>query len=125
MNIPTYTGDVPWLTSEQMMEVDRAMIEDCKIELIQMMDNAGRNLAHLARLRFLDGDPRGKDVTVLPVRQAAWYRKKLPIFADTLALVRQQLWPVSISYLSSATPDMLFIPKTLFQRLADTLAFAT
>jgi NAD(P)H-hydrate epimerase len=65
MNIPTYTGDVPWLTTEQMMEVDRAMIEDYKIELIQMMENAGRNLAHLARLRFLDGDPRGKDVTVL------------------------------------------------------------
>jgi hypothetical protein len=61
----------------------------------------------------------------LPVRQAAWYRKKRPTFADTLALVRQQLWPISISYLSSATPDMVFIPKSLFQRLTDTLAFAT
>jgi len=60
----------------------------------------------------------------LPVRQAAWYDKPLPTFVDTLALVRHQLWPVSISYLSSATPDMLFIPKTLFQRLSDTLAFA-
>lgn len=60
----------------------------------------------------------------LPARQAAWYRKKYPTFADTLALVRQQLWPVSISYLSPATPDMQFIPKSLFQRLIDTLAFA-
>jgi hypothetical protein len=61
----------------------------------------------------------------LPVRQAAWYRKKHPTFADTLALVRQQLWPVSISYLSPPTPDMLLIPKALFLRLTDTLAFAT
>jgi NAD(P)H-hydrate epimerase len=48
-----------------MIEVDRAMIEDYKIELIQMMENAGRNLAHLARERFLGGDPRGKKVAVL------------------------------------------------------------
>jgi len=30
-----------------------------------MMENAGRNLAHLARERFLSGDPRGKTVVVL------------------------------------------------------------
>lgn len=48
-----------------MVEVDRAMIEDYKIELIQMMENAGRNLAHLARHRFLAGDPRGKRILVL------------------------------------------------------------
>ncbi len=59
-----YSGDVPYLTTEQMIEVDRAMIEDYHIELIQMMENAGRNLAHLARSRFLNGDPRGKNVVV-------------------------------------------------------------
>ena len=32
----------------------------------------------------------------LPVRQAAWYTKPLPTFVDTLALVRQQLWPVHV-----------------------------
>ena len=57
--------DVPYLSTEQMIEVDRAMMEDFKIELIQMMENAGRNLAHLARVRFLGGDPRGKRVVVL------------------------------------------------------------
>lgn len=57
--------DIPFLTAQQMMEVDRAMIEDFHIELIQMMENAGRNLAHLARVRFLDGDPRGKNVAIL------------------------------------------------------------
>lgn len=39
--------DIGWLTEEQMIEVDRVMIEDLRIELVQMMENAGRNLAQL------------------------------------------------------------------------------
>jgi NAD(P)H-hydrate epimerase len=39
---------VPAVTASQMREVDRAMIEDLHIELVQMMENAGRNLASLA-----------------------------------------------------------------------------
>ena len=39
-------GTVGWITEAQMIEVDRAMIEDFHIELKQMMENAGRNLAH-------------------------------------------------------------------------------
>lgn len=35
-----------------MIEVDRIMIEDLRIELIQMMENAGRNLAQLVVQRF-------------------------------------------------------------------------
>jgi NAD(P)H-hydrate epimerase len=65
MDIPFYSGEIPYLTTDQMVEVDRAMIETYEIELIQMMENAGRNLAHLARGRFLDGDPRGKKIVVL------------------------------------------------------------
>jgi NAD(P)H-hydrate epimerase len=57
--------DVPYLTTSQMREVDRVMVEDYHIDLVQMMENAGRNLAHLARVRFLDGDPAGKRVVVL------------------------------------------------------------
>ena len=56
---------VPFISTDQMREVDRAMIEDYGILLIQMMENAGRELAHLARSRFLSGDPRGRSVTVL------------------------------------------------------------
>ncbi len=63
--IPIYSGEVPYLTTEQMREVDQAMMQDVHIELIQMMENAGRNLAQLARVRFFDGDPRGKTVVVL------------------------------------------------------------
>lgn len=60
----------------------------------------------------------------LPVRQAAWYQKELATFSDTLAFVRQHLWPVSISWMSGANPDVVIIPKALFERLIDTLAFA-
>ena len=60
----------------------------------------------------------------LAARQAAWYQKSLPTFSDTLALVRQQLWPVSISWMSGAKQDVVIIPKALFERLTDTLAFA-
>jgi NAD(P)H-hydrate epimerase len=40
-------SSVPALTADQMREVDRKMIEDLGIELIQMMENAGRSLAEL------------------------------------------------------------------------------
>ena len=35
------------LSTEEMIEVDRLMTDVLKIELIQMMENAGRNLARL------------------------------------------------------------------------------
>jgi NAD(P)H-hydrate epimerase len=62
---PIYRGEIPYLTTEQMIEVDRAMIEDFGIDLVQMMENAGRALAHLARARFLGGDSRDKRVIVM------------------------------------------------------------
>ncbi len=40
--------DIAWLSTEQMVEVDRVMVEDLHIELVQMMENAGRNLARVA-----------------------------------------------------------------------------
>ncbi|MGZ5383847.1 MAG: hypothetical protein ACXW15_11890 [Acidimicrobiia bacterium] len=43
---------IPALTELQMREVDRIMVEDLGIELTQMMENAGRNLAQLAMRRF-------------------------------------------------------------------------
>ncbi|HEY5990335.1 MAG TPA: NAD(P)H-hydrate epimerase [Streptosporangiaceae bacterium] len=43
---------VPALTASQMREVDRIMAEDLHIELVQMMENAGRSLAELALRRF-------------------------------------------------------------------------
>lgn len=63
--IPFYHEPVPYLSTDQMREVDRLMIEVYHIELIQMMENAGRHLAALARERFLGGDPRRKHIVVL------------------------------------------------------------
>ena len=68
MTFATADGAIPYVDTAKMVEVDRAMIEDDRIELIQMMENAGRNLAHLARVRFLDGDPRGKRILVMAGR---------------------------------------------------------
>ena len=65
MSLVSNESDVPFISTDQMREVDRAMIQDYDILLIQMMENAGRELAHLARSRFLGGDPRGRRVLVL------------------------------------------------------------
>lgn len=54
-----------FVDTDQMIEVDRLMIGAYRIELVQMMENAGRSLALLARDRFLDGDPRKRTVTIL------------------------------------------------------------
>ena len=58
-------ADIPFISTDQMGQVDRAMVEDYEILLIQMMENAGRNLAHLARRRFLNGNSTGRRVLVL------------------------------------------------------------
>jgi NAD(P)H-hydrate epimerase len=63
MNFPTVR--VPFLNAAQMAEVDRAMIEDYQIDLPRMMENAGRNLALLAREKFLGGNPSDKGIAVL------------------------------------------------------------
>ena len=57
--------EIPELTTDEMVEVDRAMVEDYGIDLTRMMENAGRALALLARARFFDGDVTGQRVAVL------------------------------------------------------------
>lgn len=57
--------EIPAITTKQMREVDRLMVEVYRIKLVQMMENAGRNLAVLARDLFFDGDSAGKRVLVL------------------------------------------------------------
>lgn len=58
---------IPALTTDQMREVDRAMMQDIGISLIQMMELAGRHLATLAREK-LGGAVRGKRIVVLAGR---------------------------------------------------------
>jgi NAD(P)H-hydrate epimerase len=56
--------DIPTIARDQMIEVDRLMIEEYGILLIQMMENAGRNLAEMGS-RLLDGSMNGRKVVVL------------------------------------------------------------
>ena len=56
--------EIPSLTTQQMIEVDRLMIEDFGIELIQMIENAGRNLAELT-VRMLGASLSGRTICVL------------------------------------------------------------
>ena len=57
--------NIPAITTNQMRVVDQMMIEDYKIELIQMMENAGRNLAALSQDVFLENNPVGKRINIL------------------------------------------------------------
>ena len=52
---------LPALSTNQMREVDRLMVEHYGIQLPLMMENAGRNLAHLAK-RILSIDEDEEDV---------------------------------------------------------------
>ncbi len=63
--LPIFEGFIPRLTIEQMIEVDRLMIETYRIELIQMMENAGRGLALLAKTRFLQEATAQSPIVVL------------------------------------------------------------
>lgn len=55
---------VPWISVGEMREVDRVAVEEAGIDLARMMENAGRNLAVLARA-LLGGDAAGRRVLVL------------------------------------------------------------
>jgi hypothetical protein len=58
------------------------------------------------------------------VRQAAWYAKAHPTFADALALVRQDLWAHASFCTSPADSDIVKVPRSLVERLTDTLCYA-
>ncbi|MBK9126004.1 MAG: hypothetical protein IPM16_23150 [Chloroflexi bacterium] len=63
--IPLSRVEIPAVTAAQMREVDRLMIEVYGIDLIQMMEHAGRSLHEVARDKYLHGNPLGKRVVVL------------------------------------------------------------
>jgi hypothetical protein len=58
------------------------------------------------------------------VRQAAWYPKPLPTFADALALVRRQLWEHTLFCTSPAADDIIKVPRAVMERLTDALCYA-
>ena len=60
----------------------------------------------------------------LPVRSAAWYHKATPTFSDALAFVRGQIWSETRFSMSLDRHDMIEIPRAVFQRLTETMAYA-
>jgi hypothetical protein len=60
----------------------------------------------------------------LAVRQAAWYVKEQPTFADALASVRRELWPSAVSCTSLPEWDRHKLPLLLVERFADVLCYA-
>jgi DDE superfamily endonuclease len=60
----------------------------------------------------------------LPLRRSAWYEKNLPTFSDALASVRMVLWREMHSSMSGEETEMLKIPRPLYERLTNTLAYA-
>jgi hypothetical protein len=58
-------------------------------------------------------------------QQTAWYTKSLPTFADALASVRHLLWFHPLTFcISSSPPDIVKVPRPLFDRLVNSLCFA-
>jgi NAD(P)H-hydrate epimerase len=65
VSLPLIGADaVPWLSVEQMREVDRIMVGELGITLVRIMENGGRNLAELAR-HLCGGHTTGQAIVVL------------------------------------------------------------
>jgi NAD(P)H-hydrate epimerase len=57
-------NEVPVVPTDQMKEIDDIMINKLGISLLQMMENAGRNLARLACKLFLGNHPQKKKIVI-------------------------------------------------------------
>ena len=58
------------------------------------------------------------------VRQAAWYHKRHPTFADALALVRKELWLSAAFYGLPLQSDTVKVPRAYVERLTDAVCYA-
>jgi len=58
-----------------------------------------------------------------PIRQAAWYRKRAPTFADALALARRQIWRHEGFCTSGAEADTIKVPRAFLEHLTETLCY--
>ena len=57
-------------------------------------------------------------------RQAGWYRKTHPTFADALALVRKELWAAATFHGSPAQTDTIKVPRAYVERLTEAVCYA-
>jgi hypothetical protein len=59
-------------------------------------------------------------------RQAAWYHKTHPTFADALGLVRKELWAQEEQTFCGSPPDTetVKVPRVFVERLTDAVCYA-
>ena len=57
-------------------------------------------------------------------RQAGWYHKRHPTFADALAMMRKELWASATFYGSPAETDTVKVPRAFVERLTDAVCYA-
>jgi DDE superfamily endonuclease len=57
------------------------------------------------------------------VRQATWYHKRDPTFADALALVRRDIWQHQAFPTSPCAAEMVKVPRSLVATLTETLCY--
>ena len=61
---------------------------------------------------------------ILP-RTTAWYAKTNPTFADAIALVRRHIWAQQEAFSPSALgPELIKLPRGVYRRMIDALAYA-
>jgi hypothetical protein len=65
-----------------------------------------------------------REQQTLTIRCDAWYSKESATFSDTIALVRRWLWSHQHFQLSETKADMIKVPRSLLERLTDTLCYA-
>jgi DDE superfamily endonuclease len=58
-------------------------------------------------------------------RQAAWYHKRHPTFADALALVRKELWAQEQTFYGSLkASETIKVPRVFMERLTEAVCYA-
>jgi DDE superfamily endonuclease len=60
----------------------------------------------------------------LKPRTAAWYAKSSLTFSDAIAAVRREIWAHQISCMSRPRPDRIEIPRHIWRRMQNALAYA-
>ena len=60
----------------------------------------------------------------LKPRVTAWYPKQILTFSDAIAAVRREIWAHQISFMSRPARDTIEIPRSIWQRMQNALAYA-
>jgi len=60
----------------------------------------------------------------LKPRTAAWYQKSVLTFSDAIAAVRREIWAHQISFMSRPRRDRVEIPRHIWRRVENALAYA-